>query len=169
MPWRTRWWSEAEATLLSGEARVGSRGLSRSSSPADPPPASSCSRPPVQACSTRTGGGLGFVDGGVNFEEIDSASQAGARERAEEGTRRAERAGLKAQPSVRVREARIAAAILAEAAAVDARAIVIGTRGLTGVKSLLLGSVSHAVRQHADRAVVVVPSPEVARERGHHR
>jgi nucleotide-binding universal stress UspA family protein len=106
----------------------------------------------------------GFVDGGVNFEEIDSASQAGARERAEEGTRRAERAGLKAQPSVRVREARIA-----EAAAVDARAIVMGTRGLTGVKSLLLGSVSHAVLQHADRAVVVVPSPEVARERGHHR
>jgi nucleotide-binding universal stress UspA family protein len=43
-----------------------------------------------------------------------------------------------------------------------------GTRGLTGVKSLLLGSVSHAVLQHADRAVVVVPSPEVARERGQH-
>jgi nucleotide-binding universal stress UspA family protein len=116
----------------------------------------------------RTGGGLGYHDGGVNFEEIDSASQAGARERAEEGTRRAERAGLKAQPSVRVREATIAAAILAEAAEVDARAIVMGTRGLTGVKSLLLGSVSHAVLQHADRAVVVVPSPEVARERGQH-
>ena len=130
-------------------------------------------RVPVRArrCrrAPRTGGGLGFVDGGVSFEEIDSASQAGARERAEEGTRRAERAGLKAQPSVRVREATIASAILAEAAAVDARAIVMGTRGLTGVKSLLLGSVSHAVLQHADRAVVVVPSPEVARERGHHR
>ena len=117
----------------------------------------------------RTGAGLGFADGTVNFEEMDSASQASARERAEEGARRAERAGLRAQPSVRMREATIAAAILAEASEVDARAIVMGTRGLTGVKSLLLGSVSHAVLQHADRHVVIVPSPEVAHERGQHR
>ena len=40
-----------------------------------------------------------------------------------------------------------------------------GSRGLTGVKSLLLGSVSHEVIQHADRAVVVVPSPDVAESR----
>jgi len=117
----------------------------------------------------RTGGGLGFIDGGVNFEEIDSASQASAEERAQEGASRAGRAGLKARPSVRVREATIAAAILAEAAQVDARAIVMGTRGLTGVKSLLLGSVSHAVLQHADRPVVIVPSPEVAHQREQHR
>jgi nucleotide-binding universal stress UspA family protein len=46
---------------------------------------------------------------------------------------------------------------------------VLGTRGLTGVKSLLLGSVSHAVLQHADRPVIIVPSPETARERAAHR
>ena len=40
-----------------------------------------------------------------------------------------------------------------------------GSRGLTGVKSLLLGSVSHEVIQHADRTVVVVPSPHVAESR----
>jgi nucleotide-binding universal stress UspA family protein len=112
----------------------------------------------------RTGAGLGFADGAVNFEEMDSASEASARERAEEGARRANRAGLKAQPSVRIREATIAAAILAEASEVDARAIIMGTRGLTGVKSLLLGSVSHAVLQHADRPVVIVPSPQVAHQ-----
>jgi nucleotide-binding universal stress UspA family protein len=70
---------------------------------------------------------------------------------------------------VRARERTTADAILAEADAVDARVIVLGTRGLTGVKSVLLGSVSHAVLQHADRPVVVVPSAEVAKERAAHR
>jgi nucleotide-binding universal stress UspA family protein len=42
---------------------------------------------------------------------------------------------------------------------VGAGAIVIGSRGLTGVKSLLLGSVSHEVIRHADGTVVVVPWP----------
>jgi nucleotide-binding universal stress UspA family protein len=48
---------------------------------------------------------------------------------------------------------------------VGASAILMGSRGLTGLKSVLLGSVSHAVIQHADRAVIVVPSQEVASER----
>ena len=43
--------------------------------------------------------------------------------------------------------------------------IVMGTRGLAGVKSMLLGSVSHAVLQHADRAVMIVPSPSVVEHR----
>jgi nucleotide-binding universal stress UspA family protein len=40
---------------------------------------------------------------------------------------------------------------------------------LTGVKSLLLGSVSHAVIQHAGRMLIVVPSPEVAAARARER
>ena len=40
-----------------------------------------------------------------------------------------------------------------------------GSRGLTGLKPLLLGSVSHAVIQHASRMVIVVPSPQVAAAR----
>jgi len=42
---------------------------------------------------------------------------------------------------------------------------VIGSRGLTGLKSVLLGSVSHAVLQHADLPVIVAPSAEVAAAR----
>jgi nucleotide-binding universal stress UspA family protein len=59
--------------------------------------------------------------------------------------------------------------ILDEADEIGARAIVLGTRGLTGVKSLLLGSVSHAVLQHADRPVIVIPSPAVAQQRAAHQ
>src|SRR5450631_383771 len=109
--------------------------------------------------------GLGVGPGVVDFEALDKAYEESARERAAEGAQRAARAGLNAQPRSRARHATLAATILAEADEVGASAIVLGSRGLTGVKSLLLGSVSHAVLQHADRPVFVVPSPEVARQR----
>jgi nucleotide-binding universal stress UspA family protein len=113
--------------------------------------------------------GLGVGPGVNDFEALDKSYEESARERATEGAQRAARAGLDAQPRTRSRHATIAATILAEADEVGASAIVLGSRGLTGVKSLLLGSVSHAVLQHADRPVIVVPSPEVAHERADHR
>jgi nucleotide-binding universal stress UspA family protein len=64
-----------------------------------------------------------------------------------------------------IRHGSIGHTLLALAAELDADAIVVGSRGLGGVKSFLLGSVSHAVVQHADRAVLVVPSPEHAERR----
>jgi len=108
----------------------------------------------------RSGGGVWTSLEGVDIEAIDAASATAAETRAEEGAERAMRAGLTAQPCARPRDATVADAILAEAEQVDAKAIVVGTRGLTGLKSLMLGSVSHAVLGHADRPVVVVPAPE---------
>jgi nucleotide-binding universal stress UspA family protein len=49
-----------------------------------------------------------------------------------------------------------ARAILHAAESSDADVIVIGSRGLGGVKGLMLGSVSHAVVQHASVPVLVV-------------
>jgi nucleotide-binding universal stress UspA family protein len=115
----------------------------------------------------RTGAATAIGD--VDFESLDQSSEKQARERADEGAERAKRAGLDPRARASVREDSIAATILAQADEVGASAIVMGTRGLTGLKSLLLGSTSHSVLQHADRPVVVVPSPATASERAAHR
>jgi nucleotide-binding universal stress UspA family protein len=114
----------------------------------------------------RTGGGFGVA---IDFNQIDGESEQAARTRAQEGVDRAQAAGLSAQPRVVERGATIWETILDQADAVGATAIVLGSRGLTGIKSAWLGSVSHAVLQHADRTVIIVPSPEVAAQRAEHR
>ena len=113
--------------------------------------------------------GAGFGAAPLDFEEIDRASAAGARDRAEEGCGLARVAGLDAQPQTAEQNLTVWATILDQADALGADAIVLGSRGLTGMKSLLLGSVSHAVLQHADRPVVVVPGAQVARKRAERR
>jgi nucleotide-binding universal stress UspA family protein len=115
----------------------------------------------------RSGGGFGAAP--MDFDQIDADSEEAARARAQEGAERARAAGLNAQPRVIERGATIWETILDQADEVGATAIVLGSRGLTGIKSIWLGSVSHAVLQHADRTVIIVPSPEVAAQRAEHR
>jgi nucleotide-binding universal stress UspA family protein len=113
----------------------------------------------------RTTIGFGLVPSVPDAAEMDEASQRAAEQTAAEGAELAAEHGMSAQPRVQPYASTTSRTILAEAERVGAEAIVMGSRGLTGVKSLLLGSVSHDVLQHADRTVVVVPSPEVARSR----
>jgi nucleotide-binding universal stress UspA family protein len=104
------------------------------------------------------------------FETDTDAFDRSAREQAEkmaaEGVTLTRAVGLDAQSAVCPREDDVAASIVGQAAAIQADVIVMGTRGLRGVKSLLLGSVSSGVLQQADRPVMVIPSAEVASERG---
>jgi nucleotide-binding universal stress UspA family protein len=119
---------------------------------------------PFVAVIARTTLGFGAV-GAPDAEDVDEATRKSAEERAEEGAELARKAGMDARPRARSQATTTGRAILAEADAVGASAIVMGSRGLTGLKSLLLGSVSHEVIQQADRTVVVVPSPQVAARR----
>lgn len=111
------------------------------------------------------GAGLGMGGFTGDAVAVDEEMHAAALARATEGAQRATAAGLVATPRCAIRNAGLAHTILAVAAQVDAGAIVMGTRGLSGAKSFLLGSVSHSVVQHADCPVLVVPSPALAEQR----
>jgi nucleotide-binding universal stress UspA family protein len=113
--------------------------------------------------------GLALTPDMLDTGEIDAASRTNAEQSAQQGAELARQAGFEATPRCRKQETTTANAILVEADALDVNAIVMGSRGLTGLKSLLLGSVSHAVIQHADCTVVVTPSPEVAAARARDR
>jgi nucleotide-binding universal stress UspA family protein len=120
---------------------------------------------PFLTVMMRSPAGLGPITGVPDIEGIDDASRQSAEQRAEEGAALAREAGLDAGARAVSRSGSIAKAILQEADRTNATAIAVGSRGLTGLSSLLLGSVSHAVLQHADRAVLVAPSPAVAEQR----
>lgn len=118
---------------------------------------------------TRSSFGVSPIASGVDMETIDGETRQRAESLAQEGAELASQAGFDARPRTCQQESSVANAILDEAEEISATAIVMGSRGLTGVKSVLLGSVSHGVIQHADRTVIVVPSPNVSAERHHLR
>lgn len=90
------------------------------------------------------------------YDEDVARSQAA--EIAEEGCRRALATGLDAVPTTA--HATIGGTwqtLLALADEQDADLIVLGSRGVGGLRAITLGSVSHGVVQHARRPVLVVP------------
>lgn len=124
---------------------------------------------PVAIMGTRAPTGFMFLPSFLDAEEIDQANEDFAEKQAAEGADLARGSGLDAVAISVAQTSTTADAILSEADRLDAGAILMGSRGLTGLKSLLLGSVSHAVLQHAPRPVIVVPSPKVAMSRGEAR
>jgi nucleotide-binding universal stress UspA family protein len=94
---------------------------------------------------------------GVDVEEIDSAVRSRAQELAEEGARLARDAGLDAEGFTVESDGPVWAAIIRVADERDAAPIVLGSRGLTGMRHVLLGSVSEGVVRRAKRPTLVIP------------
>ena len=95
----------------------------------------------------------------VNFAELDRAgAEAGGRV-AEEGAQIAREAGLRAEAIAIEATPPVWKTIVETADLHDAAAIVMGSRGLTGLRSMLLGSVSNAVVHHTDRPTLVIHRP----------
>jgi nucleotide-binding universal stress UspA family protein len=105
---------------------------------------------------------LGFAGetaGMINFVELDrAAAEAGGR-LADEGVRIAQQAGLLAAPVAIEGAGPVWKTIVEIADRDDAATIVMGSRGLTGLRAMLLGSVSSGVVHHADRPTLIVRQP----------
>lgn len=108
------------------------------------------------------------LEGHPALEEVRGI-EAGAMDAAErlasEGAQYARRAGLIAVPRVATSFSAVAETIVSAADEVDASLIVLGSRGYRGLRSLLLGSVSHHVVHHARRPAIIVPSPALITRR----
>jgi nucleotide-binding universal stress UspA family protein len=97
--------------------------------------------------------------GMVTSGELDRAAAEHGSRLAQQGARIAHRAGLDAEPLAVEAIGPVWKTIVEAGSAHDACAIVIGSRGLTGLRALLLGSVSSAVVHHAGRPTLVMHRP----------
>jgi nucleotide-binding universal stress UspA family protein len=88
--------------------------------------------------------------------EMDAVAEAAAEATAQAGADRASAAGLNARAQTACVERSVAQAILRAADEPDVMCVVVGSRGRSGFRSSLLGSVSDTVVQHCAKPVVVV-------------
>jgi nucleotide-binding universal stress UspA family protein len=96
---------------------------------------------------------------GDAFEDLNKSS---AQEIANKGADIARASGFEAEPRADV-AAPTWQGIVDVAEELNAPAIVIGSRGLSGLKEVVDGSVSHQVAEHAGRPVLIVPPPPKGR------
>lgn len=90
--------------------------------------------------------------------ELDAIAEGLAADTAEQAAKLARESGFRAAEACPARSrGSIWSTLLEIADERDAQLVVLGARGQSPVQSLLLGSVSHAVVQHAHRPVLVVP------------
>ncbi|HEX6701969.1 MAG TPA: universal stress protein [Gaiellaceae bacterium] len=96
---------------------------------------------------------LSSVVPGNAFEDLNMYS---ALEKARAGAGRAREAGFRAEPRAEL-VGPVWEGIVDAADEIGAAVIVLGSRGLQGIRERLEGSVSHEVAEHAGRPVLIVP------------
>ncbi|MEO8687900.1 MAG: universal stress protein [Solirubrobacteraceae bacterium] len=99
---------------------------------------------------------LGATASMVNLSELERAAVEIGGRVANQGVRIAQEAGLRAEPLAVETTDPVWEAIVEVADRHDAATIVMGSRGATGLRSMLLGSVSSAVVHHADRPTLII-------------
>jgi nucleotide-binding universal stress UspA family protein len=109
----------------------------------------------LRVASTGFSGGMTVA----NETDLDAREEQAARAAAEDGAARAREAGWDAEARLARAETTVWQAIVDVADELDANLIVCGTRGLSGMKGLVLGSVSRAVLRHVHRPVLIAPEP----------
>ena len=87
--------------------------------------------------------------------EMDDIGAQVAQRTADQGAELAREHGFDA--TARTAEGKVWRTIVDVADELDARAIVVGTRGHSGLQSLMIGSVANGVVHHSDRPVLVIP------------
>ena len=92
--------------------------------------------------------------------EVVAAAESHAADVAEQGAGLAREAGLSAEAKPTEAVGSAWRAILAVAEDLGADAIVAGSRGRGGLKSMVLGSTSAALSHHSRRPLLIVPTPE---------
>ena len=102
-----------------------------------------------------TGLGPEPVDSGA-AQEVDDASKGHADRVAEDGAALAKSLGVQAEALAVADEGNVADAIVELARKRGVAAVVVGSRGLTGLRARLEGSTSNAVAKHASCPVVLV-------------
>lgn len=109
---------------------------------------------------TRDMTGVGYPPpSAAEVAALDDAQKNHAVEVADAGVALARELGATAEANPIADEAHVADTIAAVAERVDACAIVVGSRGLGGVRSRLFGSTSREVLQRSGRPVLVVKAP----------
>jgi nucleotide-binding universal stress UspA family protein len=120
-------------------------------------------REPVELAAIRRGV-IGMSATGAEPEAAASA-QTLAERVAAEGAKLAREAGLDAEARTAEAVDPVWDTIIRAADEAGASLIVLGSRGLRGLRSLMLGSVSHQVVHNAHQPVLVIPIPQLTEAR----
>ena len=99
------------------------------------------------------------------LQDLDAAALDVSEQIAADGAKLASDLGLIAEPLISSTMATASEAIVGTAEELNVDLIVLGSRGMRGLKATLLGSTSAAVLHHATRPTLVIPSDAVASAR----